>query len=630
VYSEKVRAPESDDDDIKLVGGTSVVVPTVRTLSDMNGTSDIDDEEHVLNYQAYTSQVTGKEFTPRSYKEAMECPDREEWKSACDSEMEAHAVNSTWKLCRLPKGKRPIGCRWVMKIKHNQDGSIEKYKARLVAQGFSQKYGIDYQETFAPVIRYETVRLLVALGLELDCFIHSMDVETAYLNGEPEEETYMKQPEGYQCKGDNGEELVCLLQKSLYGLKQSGNCWYGSINKSLLDWGFQRNLAEHCVYWKWEAGKLLLIGLYVDDLLIVGQDLGQIERLKELLSSKYKMKDMGQVSKFLGMGFDHKRDEGTLEISHRRYILDMLEELKMEDCNPVKTPLPAGCNLDLAEGKATEATYYRSLVGKALFLANSARPDISYAVGQLSRFMQTPLEEHLKAGKHLLRYLKGTSDYKLTFKKQGTIIPTGYSDANWSGDVGSDRRSTTGYIMILAGGGITWRSKKQTTVATSTAQAEYMALAEASKEITWLQNFLKAMKLGDGKTSTTIYADNSACKAIAENPVHHQRTKHIDIQYHFIREKIEKGLVKVVKIESQNMLADMLTKNLGRVIFENLRGRIGLVQGGQTARGTVGNVLSENVELAMVAIETFGTPEGSRSGTFQKRKSLEGSGIRTF
>lgn len=380
----------------------------------------------------------------------------------------------------------------------------------------------------------------------------------------------MQPPPGSPFAG----KQVCKLNKSLYGLKQAPLCWNVKINQVLLDIGFSRSVAEFGIYSMVKDGTITLVALYVDDLLIVSNDLLSIQSVKSSLSSKFKMKDLGLVSTFLGMQVSQSDVYVSVSLSH--YLSGFLAEFELSNCNSVVTPFAAGVSL-VPNGvvlSKTDASKYRTMVGKLLFAANTVRPDLSYAASALSRFIKEPHANHYAAAKHVLRYIKGTLSMCLEFKRQNTFDLVGYCDSDWAGDK-VDRKSITGYLFMLGGTAITWKSTKQQTVALSSTEAEYMALGDAVKELLWLSQLLSNVGL-KFNSSPIIFEDNEGCKLLSTHPVHHQRTKHIDIKHHFIRHHIAKGDCKIVSINTDNMIADMFTKSLGRLKFEKFTSLAGL------------------------------------------------------
>lgn len=530
------------------------------------------------------------DIEPVSYSDAMKRSDRKLWKAAFDAEILSLHDNKTWSLQPLPRGKKAIGCRWVLKIKRTADGSIDKYKARLVAQGFNQRSGIDYHETFAPVAKFTSIRALLSLAACHDYEVHQMDVVTAYLNGDIDEEIYMRQPDGFVVPGR--EHLVCKLNKSLYGLKQAGRCWYQKIDKALSDMKFSHLSSDWCVYhYISDDGSVVIwIALYVDDLLIVSNSMSQLSQFKIKLSQLFSMKDLSEAKFILGVEIERDRKQKTLKINQRSYITSIIDRFDMAAANPCATPMDAGCKLSKLQSPQTDQEKtktsnipYQSAVGALMYAMLGTRPDICYAVGVLSQYNNCYGETHWLAVKRVLRYLKGTIHYGITYGgaahqratiKQSTSVSSssssdnailiGYCDADWGSNI-DDRRSITAYVFMIGGGAVSWQSKKQPTVALSTVEAEYMASCQATKEALWWRAFLVGIGLTSFVSSPTlIYSDNQGSIALSKNPEFHQRTKHIDVQHHFVREQVEDRNVRFEHISTINMLADVLTKPLAR------------------------------------------------------------------
>jgi transposase InsO family protein len=523
--------------------------------------------------------VVGEE--PTTVKEALEGPDSTEWKKAMEEEYSSIMKNKTWTLEVLPAGRKAIGSKWVFKIKYDSKGNIEKYKARLVAKGYSQMEGIDYNETFAPVAKFNSIRILISLAAKYDLELHQMDVKTAFLNGNLEEEIYMQQPEAFIEQGK--ENKVCRLQKSIYGLKQAGRSWYKKIDDFFLKLGFQRTHADCCVYHQEQEDIILLIAIYVDDLIILSNDLDSLNYLKAELSKKFEMKDLGEAHYILGIEVCRNRQEKSIRISQSKYIDDILRRFNMTDSLSVSTPLEIGLKLNKGmapsseeERKEMENIPYKSAVGSLMYAMLGTRPDICYAVGALSRFSSNPGATHWKAVKRVFKYLKGTKDFAIEYKADEDDLK-GYSDADWAGDI-DDRRSTTGYTFIIAAGAVTWSSKKQPTVALSTTEAEYMAITQAAKEAIWIGRLLSELGFSSEGEVISIYGDNQGSISLSKNSVYHARTKHIDIQHHFIREKTESGEIKLIHCPTNRMPADILTKALTKEkhdVFSRMLGMVG-------------------------------------------------------
>lgn len=505
---------------------------------------------------------------PSSYEEAARGP---EWQKAMEEEIKALKENQTWDLVPKPKDVKPISCKWVYKVKTRTDGSIERYKARLVARGFSQEYGLDYEETFSPVAKITTVRVLLALAASKSWELWQMDVKNAFLHGELDKEIYMEQPKGFESK--KYPEHVCKLKKALYGLKQAPRAWYGKIGEFLVHNGFKVAPSDSSLFVMAKEGRLAIVLVYVDDLIITGDYSEEIERTRENLSVRFQMKELGELRHFLGLEVEHTKN--GIFLGQQKYAKDLLKRYGMLDCKPISTPMDPNARLQEDKGKNLEdATMYRQLVGSLIYLTLS-RPDISYAVGVASRYMSTPKKPHLDAIRRILRYVKGTLNYGILYKKTKKCQVIGYCDADYAGDCDT-RRSTTGYLFSLGSGAITWCSKRQPTVALSSTEAEYRSAAAAAQESTWLKQLMEDLHQTP-KDQVWIFCDNLSTIRLAENPVFHARTKHIEVHYHYIREKVLKGEIEMVPTKTENQTADILTKSLNKSKFEKFREALGMV-----------------------------------------------------
>lgn len=490
---------------------------------------------------------------PHTIEEALSREDHEDWRKAIQSELNAIKKNCTWTLVES-NGGNFVDSKWIFKIK-KEPGGKTRYKARLVARGFTQTKGINYNETFAPVVRHSTLRLLFALAAELNLKIDHMDVITAFLNGELLEKVYMKQPKGFEEKGK--ENHVCLLNKALYGLKQAPRAWYDKLNKALIELGFKRSENEPCIYIRKRESSLMFIAVYVDDLLIFWNNESEISFLKNKLKMKFEMKDLGEADTFLGIKIESKN--GVISINQTEYTNKVLKRFNMSDCKKVSTPLECKLKLEKSEITSNELPY-RELIGSLMYLAVCSRPDIAHAVSYLSQFNNCYNYTHWAAAKRVLRYLSGTKTFSLIFRRTGKPL-YGYVDADHGGDV-CDRKSYSGYAFILAGGAISWESRKQKTVALSSAEAEYVALSEACREAVFLRRVYTELS---GKTLIVkLLSDSQSAIKITQNPVMHQRTKHIDVRHHFVRDMVCSGDVCLEYLSTQDMMADILTKGLCR------------------------------------------------------------------
>ena len=400
--------------------------------------------------------VYNVEGDPTNLQEALTSPDLDLWREAVNDEYDSLITNKTWKLVDLPPGCKTIGCKWVLKRKLKSDGTIDKYKARLVAKGFKQKEDLDFFDTFSPVSRITSIRLLISIAAIHNLEIHQMDVKTAFLNGDLEEEIYMDQPEGFIQQGH--ENKVCKLTKSLYGLKQAPKQWHEKFDQCVLANGFKANESDKCIYSKSENGEHIIICLYVDDLLIFGTSLYVIETTKALLNRNFDMKDLGQANVILGMKITKSIDGIMLDQSH--YIEKILKKYNFFDCKPACTPFDSSIHLFPTEKESDVINQieYASIIGSLRYATDCTRPDIAYAVGVLGRFTSRPSIDHWNAICRLMRYLKRTIHVGLFYKNYPAVLE-GYCDADWN-TLSGDSMSTTGYVFTLGGGAISWKSKK--------------------------------------------------------------------------------------------------------------------------------------------------------------------------
>ena len=449
---------------------------------------------------------------------------------------------------------------------------MDRYKARLVAKGFTQSYGIDYQETFAPVAKLNTVRVLLSLAANLDWSLHQLDVKNAFLNGDLEEEVYMDIPAGLETTSNFNK--VCRLRKSLYGLKQSPKAWFKWFTKVVKGYGFVQCQSDHTLFVKhFPEGKLAIIIVYVDDIILTGNHEEKIDLLKKLLSKEFEIKDLGNLKYFLGM--EIARSKKGIAVSQRKYVLDLLNETGMLGCKPAETPMDSTVKLEESDGSPpVDKGRYQRLVGKLIYLSHT-RPDIGFSVSMVSQFMNNPTEKHMTVVTRILRYLKMTPGKGLFFQRTTKKEIEIFSDADWAGSV-TDRRSTSGYCSFVWGNLVTWRSKKQSVVARSSAEAEFRAMAQGICEGIWLNRLLEELRV-PLKHPIVLYCDNQAAISIAKNLVHHDRTKHVEIDRHFIKEKIEEGFFKVSFTPTNCQTADILTKALARVNHEDLTEKLRMI-----------------------------------------------------
>lgn len=509
----------------------------------------------MLNSTTKYNTLAASYGEPNTLKQALASEDAALWREAMDDEVQSLLRNDTWTLEEPPPGTSVIPLKWVFKVKVDAAGNIERYKARIVAKGYEQQEGIDYDEVFAPVSKYATLRTLLAKVAAEDLELDQIDIKTAFLQGELDKEIWVTQPPGYEL---GPSHLACRLNKALYGLKQAPRCWHARLERELLDMGFRVSEADPGLY-MCDMPSPQYILTYVDDMTIAGTR-ERVDKVKSELLKKLDGRDLGPISSYLGLAVHRDREKRTVKISHQRMISDLVQEYGLADCHPRQLPLSTGANLTASDGDPLDLSVYpyRRLVGSLMHLSVTTRPDISYAVGVLARHMAHPTMPHWLAAKGVLRYLAGTTDTGITFGASDLTLQ-GYSDADYGGDLDT-RRSTTGYVFILNNGAISWQSKRQPTVACSTTEAEYMATGAAVREGLWLRKLLKDVGLDPGQVS--IYSDNQSAIKLLHNPIVSGRSKHIDVLHHFARERVLRKEVSVTYISTDHMLADALTKAL--------------------------------------------------------------------
>lgn len=551
--------------------GEDVIPPLIEDESDDEGLGGGSDEPALRYPQRERRQpgewwksggtalaaAVGDLTEPTTYEEAMASAASEFWQQAMDEEIKSLLANNTYTLEQVPEGITPIPVKWVYKIKKDAAGNIERFKARLVAKGFKQREGVDYDQVFAPVSKYETLRALMATVAARDLELHQLDIKTAFLNGvlDESERVYIQQPPGYHT-GDRTE--ACHLNRALYGLKQAPRTWHKTLKAKLESMGFKASQADPGLFTYDTKSDTTFILTYVDDLLIAASSLEAVNQAKGTLMAAFDARDLGEAKLFLGMTVERDRTNHMLKLGQERMTLELIKQYGMEDAKPKSTPMTA--RLSKTDGELLDTTEhkYGSLVGSLLYLSICTRPDISQAVGALSKYLAEPREPHWAAAKGVLRYLKATLSLGITFGgKAREQLLLGYCDADYASDV-DNRRSTTAYVFILHGGAISWASRRQQTVAASTTEAEYMAAAAAAKEALWLRILLADLRTTTG--TITIRADNQSAIKILRNPIASVRSKHIDVIYHFARERAARKEIEYVYVATTEMLADMLTK----------------------------------------------------------------------
>lgn len=501
--------------------------------------------------------ATDKIEAPTSYQSAISHPCSEDWIQSMNKEMKSHEENGTWELVERPEHiTNIIKPKWVYQIKTNEKREVVKLKSRLVAKGFTQKYGVDYDETFAPVVKMTSLRVFLSISASLDWEIDQIDVTTAYLNAPLEEEIYMEQPPGY----NNDTNKVCSLKKALYGLKQSARAWNKMLNGVLEGFGFKRLIKDACVYVRMIDKVTTVVLVYVDDLLICCSDRSTLNTFKIQLASKFKITDNGNANYILGIQITRNREARTITLSQTAYIDEVLEKFSMVDANPANTPMIDANDL-YNQIKHDESIPYRELNGCLMYISNTTRPDIALSVGILGRFNNKYNHTHFTAAKRVLRYLKSTKDYGLVLGGDVSNKLQVYADADYAGDL-QDRKSTSGLGIFLGKSLVLWRSKKQQLTTLSTTEAEIIASTVAMQEMLWLKQLIEESNVL-GTLSCSMYCDNQGAVEVINNTSHHGRTKHIDIKACFLRQHIiDSKLADMTHVPSEDMIADILTKPL--------------------------------------------------------------------
>ncbi|GFY93864.1 hypothetical protein Acr_09g0003100 [Actinidia rufa] len=482
------------------------------------------------SYRTFIGHVSSTPI-PRSVSEALRDPN---WVTAMQVEMVASPAKSYMGSCLSSSGCPNSWVQVVFTVKYQADGIIERYKARLVAKGFTQVPGQDYGATFAPVAKLTTVRVIISLAASYSWPLHQLDVKNAFLNGDLHETIYMDPPPGFRAKGEYTGK-VCRLRKSLYGLKQSPRAWFSRFSEVVLSLDFIRCQSDHtCFIHRRPNGQCVIISVYVDDIIITGDDVSGIKRVKQTLRKAFDTTDLGPLRYFLGI--EVARSRRGISLSQRKYVLDLLQDTGMMGCRPASSPMDPNFKLSLESGDLLpDATRYQRLVGRLIYLTHT-RPDISFAVSVVSQFMHAPRTSHLDAVHHILRYLKTCPGLGLFYTSGEQCGVSCFTDADYAGSK-IDRRSTSGFCTFRGTHLLSWKSKKQAVVSRSSAEAEYRAMAQ----------------------------------------VLHERTKHIEVDVHFIREKVRSEIITPHFVPSSEQAADMFTKSIGPSLLKTSLSKLGLV-----------------------------------------------------
>ncbi|KAI0514079.1 hypothetical protein KFK09_010113 [Dendrobium nobile] len=505
---------------------------------------------------------------PTNFKDAYK---HIHWRQAMAAEFYALQQQGTWSLVPCPSHSSTLGCKWTFRTKRHADGSIAKHKARLVALGNHQEHGLDYTETFSPVVKLSTIRILLTIALHNDWPVHQLDVANAFLHGELSEIVYMNQPKGFE--DSTHPDHVCRLHKAIYGLKQAPRQWYNTFTSHLVSLGFSHSTSDlSLLILRQQKTKIFLL-IYVDDILIMGNNSDVLNHILEQLSLKFAMKNLGDVHSFLGIQME--RTAHSYFLSQKAYATSILHLAQLTDCNPIANPsctkVPPIMQPDVV---LSDPTLFRRITGSLQYLTLT-RPDISYSVNCLSQYMHQPLPEHTFLLKRLLRYLKGTLDFGIPISKSNLFLKS-FSDADWAGDP-SSRKSKSGYCSYLGDTLISWTVKKQTTVARSSTESKYRSLAALVADAIWLRRILSDFDIAQDQP-TDIFCDNTLAIALANNPVFHARTKHIEIDHRFVRDHIQQRSIRLLPISTIDQVADIFTKPLSTPRFQALRNKLSVMQ----------------------------------------------------
>ena len=535
--------------------------------------------QRLMFFAAPTPLDTNPEYPPDplTLDEALSSPQCEDWLKATNNEITSLFEKGTFDVVDIPPGVKPIGCKWVFKRKFDAFGFLTKYKVRLVAKGFLQKFGLDYFDVFSPVSKLTTLRLLLSYAAANNTELKQIDVATAFLNGDLDEQVYVQIPPGL---ADQYPSKCFHLKKAIYGLKQAPRVWWLKLSSTLIDNGFQPSYADTCLFTRQGKHGLVLMLVYVDDILVTGHPDDVSEALK-VITDNYDCSEVEDARSFLGMAITRDRNAGTLTLSQPNYI-DEIAKKHGFDLNSIRKqsiPIPE-IKSDFDGGDPLPPdNEYASLVGSLLYLANCTRPDISFAVNTLARHLRCPGAKHMGLAKQLLRYTLSTKNLSLVYGKplspDKSLTLVGYSDSDYANftlpEPGEKitRRSVTGFAFLSNGTPISWQSKKQVTVSRSSDEAEYQAMATAASQALWLRKILAEVEPPARKIK--MFCDNTAALTHVNSPGSMNKTKHVDVQHQFVLDRLTRGDLDFEYIHTSLNLADIFTKGLTRVPFERLR-----------------------------------------------------------
>lgn len=546
----------NDDDDDGDDGDSNGVVDVSkrgRPLGSKNKTYEANPERLGSLRPRNVIGIVAAGTEPLTYDDAVNSVESNKWLQAMNNEMNSLVENKTFTLVDPSNVNTIISSKWIYRIK--SDG---RYKARLVARGFEQKFNVDYFDTYSPVIAFDLVRWFFSIVATFDMEMLQFDFTTAFLNGYLKESIYMYQPDGY----NDGSGKVWKLNRGLYGLKQAPRAWNECFHNAVIEFGFENSTLDNCLYFRRIDGRLILIILYVDDGFIASTNKVDLMVVFSFLKTKFKVNIINDRN-FLGVEYERNRRQKLIYLNQSKYIQQKLDQFGLSDCKSTKTPIVPGSILETST-EIIENYPYRQAVGSLLYLAVKTRPDILFAVSYCSRFLEKPNATTIKIVKRIFRYLKGTINYKLKFG--GSVLSfLAYSDADLGGDL-TNRKSTTGYVVWM-NGPIIWKSKQQRCVVDNTCESEFISAAQCCKDIKFIRNVCSIVKIKIDVP--TLFIDNQSTIATIIAEFVSPRLRHIDLKYHLIRQMVNDGELNIKWIDSSHQIADILTKSLSHKSFEN-------------------------------------------------------------
>lgn len=493
---------------------------------------------------------------------------------AIEEELGSLVSMGTWGHAQLPPGRKAIPCKWVFKRKLNADGSIERYKARLVLKGFRQRYGIDYDAVFAPVVRASTVRLFFSVVASHDLECHAIDIKNAFVQSDLAEEIYMQQPPGYE----DGSGAVLLLNKSLYGLKQAPRVWHQTLTAHLFDLGCVQSQSDGAMFtFNDGRGSPVYFLLYVDDIQIASEQLPRVTHFKKVLLQKFPGRDLGPTEFFLQMSVQRDRSRRIVVLKQQRHIEKLVDVAGITDARPVSLPMIPTVYRDVtgvAIEDPTAITQYKSLLGALMHISNYTRPDIAFAVSYLARFVTAPTADKFARLLDIIKYLSGTAAHGLYLGGSSRDCPLyAYCDADWAA-CPKTRKSVTGFVVMCGVGAVAWKAARQPTVSRSSTESEYIACGEVAKELQYIHQLAAQFGLVPG--CIPVGCDNNAAMSLIADPISAARAKHIDVIHHHVRERVQMQQMQFYGIPTRCNTADVFTKPLAAILLEEHRSSLGV------------------------------------------------------